>query len=452
VHQVLDDELAVTVDGYWFSDAYKNGTWDGKHRFYYARTGRFLAGLLDQVLSLLDKHFPDQYVEVVDNRSAPFVQPPYKKSAISLRPYQKEAVQKILECKNCVLHAATNSGKTEVAIELIRRLGLPTTYIVHRKELMYQTAERMREKLNIKIGMIGDGICELEDVTIVMPKSVITSTYDPISRSRLKHMKKGLETLLSNQVMFLDECHNLKDSYINWFVRHSNSYYRFAMSGTPFMNDVVTNRELIGLFGETAYHISNMDLIKLHISSEPTCFFYKMESTEVFDMDYETSYKMNIVENTERNRAITRMVKKFNSVNLNVLILVREIVHGATLQAMFGAPFIHGSLSSEVRQNAIKRFKASKGKSLIASTILDEGVDIANIDVLILAAGGKSPKRLLQRIGRGLRKKESNRLLVIDFLDTADEYTLNHSIQRADTVKAEGFRTKLLKPSDLDNF
>jgi superfamily II DNA or RNA helicase len=72
------------------------------------------------------------------------------------------------------------------------------------------------------------------------------------------------------------------------------------------------------------------------------------------------------------------------------------------------------------------------------NSILDEGVDVPNIDVLILAGGGKSSINTLQRVGRGLRKGGNiDKLYVVDTLDFQQYHLLKHSLQRLDDYKNE---------------
>ena len=100
--------------------------------------------------------------------------------------------------------------------------------------------------------------------------------------------------------------------------------------------------------------------------------------------------------------------------------------------------FICGEESTEVREKALVDFREGKIKVLIATSILDEGVDIPNIDVLVLAGGGKSSIATLQRVGRGLRKGGTvDRLYIVDTIDFQQHHLLKHSMQRLEDYKAE---------------
>lgn len=73
----------------------------------------------------------------------------------------------------------------------------------------------------------------------------------------------------------------------------------------------------------------------------------------------------------------------------------------------------------------------------IASVIFDEGIDCRPLDSLILAGGGKSPTRALQRIGRILRPYENKiDAIAVDFMDVC-KYMQGHSQRREKIYKTE---------------
>ena len=89
---------------------------------------------------------------------------------------------------------------------------------------------------------------------------------------------------------------------------------------------------------------------------------------------------------------------------------------------------------------AIKDLRQGKIDGVIASTIWDQGVDIPEIRTLIMAGGGKSLVRNLQRLGRGLRIAEGKTSLeVYDFYDNSTRWLRNHSSERKKLWDSEGF-------------
>ena len=108
------------------------------------------------------------------------------------------------------------------------------------------------------------------------------------------------------------------------------------------------------------------------------------------------------------------------------------------------AVFIHGD--SPHRTEALESFRRGELGVLISSQILDEGVDVSGIDVLAIAGGMKCKRELLQRVGRGLRRKEGgpNVLRIVDFMDAGNRYLDDYSEKRRQIYEAEGFEVKLV--------
>ena len=86
----------------------------------------------------------------------------------------------------------------------------------------------------------------------------------------------------------------------------------------------------------------------------------------------------------------------------------------------------------------MQKFEDGHLRCLIATSILNEGIDVKGIDVLILAGGGKAKISLLQRAGRGLRTGENkDKLLIIDFANFTHKYLLKHSMLRLKIYRSE---------------
>ena len=127
-----------------------------------------------------------------------------------------------------------------------------------------------------------------------------------------------------------------------------------------------------------------------------------------------------------------------------MLILVNQLEQGRLLRdAISNSVFVHGSDDTSYRQGVLSTMRATTKGIFIASPIFDEGIDVPAVDTVILAGGGKGHVKLLQRIGRGLRQKAHNELIVIDFLDDTNEYLLKHSQERINIYEQEGFEIEL---------
>ena len=143
--------------------------------------------------------------------------------------------------------------------------------------------------------------------------------------------------------------------------------------------------------------------------------------------------------------------------------MIKEIAHGEILNSLLhtykkGAyihhEFIHGDTPLDRRTEILEDFKSGVFGVLITSVILDQGIDIPNIDVLVLAGGGSSQIKSLQRIGRGLRwNAHKEKLTVIDFADRTHRYLAKHAYDRVNSyANEECFSIDLIDGGAISSF
>lgn len=181
--------------GYKFMRAYKLKKWDG-YICLMKGMSQFPTGLLDDVLFVFkEKHIHgDLIVKYADLPHAELT--PDMLTGITLRDYQLEAAKTLIDVKRGVAKMATNSGKTEVMAVVLKALNTRSVVLVRRKELMYQTAERFKQRGLSNVGMIGDGIWEPNVITVAM----IQTLGADIQRCNI---------FKDNKVLIIDECHNI---------------------------------------------------------------------------------------------------------------------------------------------------------------------------------------------------------------------------------------------------
>lgn len=221
--------------------------------------------------------------------------------------------------------------------------------------------------------------------------------------------------------------------------------YRFGFSGTPLKNEELADLTLIGATGPVLVDIPNSELIEQGISAEPFIEMYNIDGGTMYNSDWQDAYSDCIAGNYKRNTLVAKLVRESGA--KSVLVLVERIEHGQLLnQAIAGSAFVHGSCAMDERKGALDRLRDGNGNVVIATPIFDEGVDVPAVDLLVLAGGGKAPVKLLQRLGRGMRRKEGDNVLrVIDFVDDTNKYLLEHSLERARLYEQEGFNVKVLE-------
>jgi superfamily II DNA or RNA helicase len=439
VNCVVEDAMALPLvrqicrarpDGFQFMKRFRMNMWDG-YISLMTNFRSFPIGLLGMVVDGLVS--AGHHVEIEDNREHIDAKEVTDAclTGIVLRDYQIEAANTLIANINGVAKMATNSGKTEVMAAVIYGLNYPKTLIVlHRKELMYQTAERFEDRLGIKVGLIGDGNYIKDQITVAMIQSISGKFY--------------AKEWAGNQLLMVDECHHMSSNQMMDFLKKVPGAYRFGFSGTPLKYDVLSDMKLMAMTGDVRYEISNKFLIEEGYSAVPSVEIHIIESSSDADwkLHYHDAYQKLIVDNFDRNMIISGVAKESEGITL---ILVNMIKHGELLQSMIpDSIMVDGSDSTQFRRSILDMMRNQEAGVYISSPILDEGVDVPAMNTVILAGGGKSHVKLLQRIGRGLRKKQGDNVLTVhDFLDDTNVHLFKHSEARIETYVKEGFKKSI---------
>jgi superfamily II DNA or RNA helicase len=442
----IEIALSVASPNYWFSPRYKQGLWDGRTHFLRIPSLRFPTGLLHVVTETCQKNNIEY--QIIDQRDIPLfnidewlVMPDLAShilNDITLRDYQIEALASAMVCERGCLEMATGSGKTEVAASIIKLLNKRTLFLVHTRDLLRQTAERFEVRLGVKVGRYGDTHKEYE-------QDIIVATVQSIS-ALLKTQERVAKTWLKEfEVLFMDECHHASAN--TWYkigLLAHNAYWRYGLSGTVLRRDELSNFKMLALFGPPIYQLQASDLIEQgHLS--PIKVEMLKNDEVVVGQTWQKVYEEGVVRSVPRNSLVVDRAANAFIKGRSVMILVRQIEHGHILQRMLvnqrhlPAIFLSGQSHSEDRGRAIYDYNSGMRFIIIASTIFDEGVDLPAVNTLILAGGGKSEVKTIQRVGRGLRKKQDNStLLVYDFMD-ASKFLRKHSLHRRVTYVNQKF-------------
>lgn len=463
VAEYLDESLAEEKPGAEWDPRHRRfgGMLDGKrHHFYRSDKstpyGTFPRGLLERVKQLL-KDSGHRY-SIEDLRKPP---PEPDLSCISptmlkgvrlegAYSYQLPLVAKAIEAQSGILWLATNAGKTEIASAMIKVLMKHHTilFVVPKRTLLKQTRERIAERLGTvpeEIGVIGGGRFEPAAITVAIVNSVTPKNAKAkATRHRNEILKRYLKEV---EVVFLDEGHHAKaTTWTKLMKAMPNAWYRYIMSGTPFGggNELLVEAQA----GPVIARVKNQKLIELGVSAKPKVRIININRPSFKDSDdqsWATVYEEGITHNDYRNDIIAAEVKKLMAQRKSVLVMIRHLAHGdALMQRLKGQRhvyYVHGQMPTEMVEEYKELFASRRGSGLIASSIFDEGVDIPSIDAMIIADGGKSLRAVLQKVGRGLRKKKEgdNVVEVIDFADDTHKYLAKHSLERYDIYEMEEF-------------
>lgn len=435
----LDGRFAVPVPNYWFSEAYKRGMWDGKKHFFSVTSKKMPTGLFPVLKEWLLEN--EIEFEVTDLRKplkevAPITKLLDKDLSSDMYRYQAEAVDKVLKAGCGVLEIATNGGKTLIASSIIASLNMRTLFVVNTKELMFQAKREIEKHTGLEVAMLGAGHRGKGFVTVAIANSL--------------NLIKSSNWFKDFEILIVDETHHLPAKTFESVVLKCPARYRLGMSGTAFDGNAVRDISLVGHTGPLLMKISNAELIDRGVSALPTIKFVYSDVdgatvSHIKKATYIQAVRNGIVFCETRNQQIAELAKRLRKEGENILILTPYKRHGYELNNLLTGEvsplyYSHGSVSDWIREKNLEAFR-DDGGVMIATTVYDEGVDIPAIDSLILVGGGKKDRRLLQRIGRGLRKKADgdNTVDVYDFIDWHHKYLSKHSANRLALYWREGF-------------
>lgn len=447
---VIRNVVKAHPEGYQHMPKYKAHMWDGFVSLLEKDT--FPTGLVNVVMEALEEVAEEYEYAVIfvddklryPNTFMPELDENYL-SEIILRDYQLETIRRLVSGKRGIAHLATNSGKTVIIAALCKIINGGSIVLTHKKELLYQTSEVIHKLTGLSIGLVGDGHFDLDQhITVAM---VQTLAHQLDSDIFINH-KDTFTTLI------IDECHHTSSRTMMDVVMHIDAPYRFGFSGTPLKYKALPDLQLTAATGPVLIRVDNELLIQEGYSAKPEILLYEIENdTEFKKSNYSESYDGMIVNNSKRNDKIVQLATNYFMKNQVILILVEQLEHQTNIYKglirMVGSSNVtsmNGSQSMEFRKSEISNMRSGKSHIYIATEILGEGVDIPAIDVLMLASGGKSHIRLLQRVGRGMRKKGGdNKLVVIDFIDHGNKYLERHSKARINIYNQEGFPMDVYK-------
>jgi superfamily II DNA or RNA helicase len=377
-----------------------------------------------------------------------------------LRDYQQLAIERAVNQQRGLIKIATGGGKTAVGSGIISALGVrPTIFYVTSTDLLRQARDEIQKFVQragqkIKVGAVGGGYKDVQDITVMTVQTAIRAVggkyqkfddEDQDDNTDIEDIKKDIAELIHEaKLCICDEVQHWRADTCQAIADHSYSCrWRYGMSATPW-RDAGDDILIDACFGKLIVDINASYLIQRGFLVKPYIAFVPITNLKGQDFGaWPTTYKQGIVENEYRNEWIAKLSETLVKNNRQVLILVQQIQHGEHLQSLIpGSEFIHGSSGKAKRGKHIELMQQGHAPVTISSVIFDEGIDVKPLNALILAGGGKSPTRALQRIGRVIRPftygdgTEKKDAFVYDLYDHL-RYLSRHAFARRKIYKTE---------------
>lgn len=337
-------------------------------------------------------------------------------------------------------------------------VGKKTVIYVIGKDLLWQFHAFFEKVFNKKIGAIGDGVCDIQDITICsiwsagaaleIKGKLVGEDVDVVKEKQINKSDyvRIRDLIATAQVTILDECHLGAAQTFQSIFSNTNSEYNIGLSASPEREDN-QNMLIESCFSKQIFKISASELIDKNYLVRPHIRFFPVSSPKKLEYKtYPEIYKHFIVHNEERNNLAIKACKKLMEQGFVVLILFKEIAHGKILykkclEQNIDCRIIDGSDDTRTRNEAVADINSGACNVLLASTILDCGFDCAKLSALIITSGGKSRIRAIQRLGRVIRPYPGKDMAaIVDFADSV-KFLCDHSMARKEIYMLEdGFK------------
>lgn len=342
-----------------------------------------------------------------------------------------------------VIVAPPGSGKTVVALKIIKEKQQPALIIVHRKQLLEQWIERIEAFLGIpknEIGKVSDGKLKVgEKITIATIQS-LTKQIESENESKIT---------TSFGIVIVDECHHIPATSFSNVISKLESYYTYGLTATPFRK--YNDGKLIFIhLGEIIAEIKPIENRK-----SPKVIVRNTSLEVPFDIKtdkFETLSKILIHDST-RNKQILEDVFKELQNNNRVVIISERREHIDSLHQFLKQKFevisLSGEDSNSSRNGKWKQIKTGNYQVLITTgQFFGEGTDIQNVNCLFLVYPFSFEGKLIQYIGRVQRSEVVP--TIYDYRDNKIEY-LNKLFLKRNTYyrKIERHTTLFDEPFDL---
>jgi len=455
----VSDEFAFYADNYFFSPDYQLEKWDGKIRFLTMAGLTYLELLPDVVAELESRGYK---IKLVDDRK-PFdlevgtVDKDYfSEYGWTIAEHQLKAIKAILEDHKGIIKVGTGGGKTlitAVLADLYIKAGKRIIVIVPNQDLIVQTKEEI-EQFDIEVGAYYQKEKNLKP-------AVVVSTWQSLGNNpRILNDFDGV---------MVDECHGSKAATLKKLltgVTGKNIPIRIGLTGT--LPDHDTNKlTVFCALGPTVAEVRSETLIKegwlakLNLVMMGFKEDFKEEyaefleenknDSELKDIKYAEfkrrflfpeyqNEKNYLIHNPERLETLAMTIKKLTQEYGNSFVLVNSVDFGKKLAKLVGDNSIFISAAIKDRKPIYKSFDDSNGLVGIATyNLASTGLNIPRLFNVILVDGGKSSVRVVQTIGRGLRRaKDKDQVNVIDVY-SALPYSSKHSMKRRKIYKEENY-------------
>ena len=440
----LVNKFKYEIPGARYLPAVRLGRWDGKVA-YFQLGGSTYINLLPDILPVLDQRGYDIDVEdireyrttfdfeqVTEDTFADIPWPkghPAAGEPIVLRDYQIEIINKFLENPQCMQEVATGAGKTIMTAALsasVEKYGR-SIVIVPSKSLVTQTeADYINMGLDVGV-LFGDRkeytkthtICTWQSLNALVKNSKNYETDVTIG-----------EFIEGVVCVMVDEAHSAKADALKSMLTtiFARVPIRWGLTGTVPKEEYAF-QALHCCIGPVIGRLSASELQEAgHLSNCHVNIVQLADYVEYKDYQAELKY---LLETEDRLDYIAELINKITETG-NTLVLVDRVGPGKSLASKINnAVFVSGATKAKDRKDEYDDVAISDDKVIVATYgVAAVGINIPRIFNMVLLEPGKSFVRVIQSIGRGIRKAEDKDFVQIWDITSTCKFAKRHLTKR----------------------
>ncbi len=388
---------------------------DPRKYLYHKGTKTFPTGLLDRVLAA----FPEAVVS--GTPTFPGSTPVWTLADPTRQPryYQLEAFEALHRSKRGVVKMATGTGKSMLAAMLASAADGVVLVTTPNRRLLRQQHKDLKRDLGTPVGILGDKEQDLE------PR-VVVATIQSLS-SRIESQDLVVLGWLSKVTTWIcDEAHGAAAaSYQNLSRVLINCHERYAVTATwmredgtqPVMEAVLSERVVyeysIGQ-GIADGYLSPVEVV-LREHKHPGPYTRAKPN-------FISYYTEAIVENQARNLGIALDAATLvDEGQTPAIVFTKRKEHAKKLAKLLACPYVDGDAETDDVDAQLLALMNGEFPLLVASGILNVGVDLPALRAGINAAAGDSRITITQQLGRGTRLSPETGKTKFVFIDYIDE-------------------------------
>jgi superfamily II DNA or RNA helicase len=425
--------------------AVRLGRWDGKIA-YFQLGGSTYVNLLPEIMPILDRFdyspvLDDQreysttfdFAAVSENHYNHVLWPrghPAEGQPMVLRDYQVEIINKFLTNPQCIQEVATGAGKTIITAALSDAVSAygRSIVIVPNKSLVTQT-----EADYINMGLdVGVYFGDRKEYNCQHTICTWQSLNNMMKLTKSGEAEITIHEFIQDVVcVIVDEVHMAKADALKTLLTGAMSRIplRWGLTGTV-PKELFESQALLVSLGPVVSRLSASTLQDAGVLAQ--CHVNIVQLVDYVEYkDYQSELKY-LLEESGRLDTMAELIRRVNETG-NTLVLVDRTECGRQLVQRLGdkAVFVSGATKSKARQDEYNQVADATDKIIVATYgVAAVGINIPRIFNLVLVEPGKSFVRVIQSIGRGIRKAEDKDHVEIWDITSTCKFAKRHLTKR----------------------